>query len=110
MTVSSANIGIVLLHYINPHISDGHATCVEVCNDPDGSAPTIAGQSIANPMAAVLTAGMMLGWLGHPALEVQVEKAVAACLHSDTVSAELGGSFSTSEVGDAILRELDKLN
>ena len=52
----------------------------------------------------------LLGWLGHPALEVQVEKAVAACLHSDTVSAELGGSFSTSEVGDAILRELDKLN
>ena len=75
-----------------------------------GSAPTIAGQGIANPMAAVLTAGMMVGWLGNPEVEIQVEKAVAACLHSNTVSAELGGSYSTSEVGDAILRELDKLN
>lgn len=75
-----------------------------------GSAPTIAGQGIANPMAAVLTAGMMLGWLGNPELDAQIEKAVAACLHADTVTAELGGSHSTSEVGDAILRELDKLN
>ena len=75
-----------------------------------GSAPTIAGQGIANPMAAVLTAGMMVGWLGNPEVEIQVEKAVAACLHTNTVSAELGGSHSTSEVGDAILRELDKLN
>jgi 3-isopropylmalate dehydrogenase len=75
-----------------------------------GSAPTIAGQGIANPMAAVLTAGMMLGWLGNPELDAQIEKAVAACLHADKVTAELGGSHSTSEVGDAILRELDKLN
>jgi len=75
-----------------------------------GSAPTIAGQGIANPMAAVLTAGLLLGWLGHTELEAQVEQAVAACLRNNCVSAELGGSFSTSEVGDAILRELDKLN
>ncbi len=75
-----------------------------------GSAPTIAGQGIANPMAAILTAGMMVGWLGNTTAESQVEAAVAACLHNNTVSAELGGSFSTSEVGDAVLRELDKLN
>ncbi|MEC7240989.1 MAG: 3-isopropylmalate dehydrogenase [Myxococcota bacterium] len=75
-----------------------------------GSAPTIAGQGIANPMAAILTAGMMVGWLGNTTAETQVEAAVAACLHNNTVSAELGGSFSTSEVGDAVLRELDKLN
>ena len=75
-----------------------------------GSAPTIAGQGIANPMAAILTAGMMVGWLGNTTAETQVETAVAACLHNNTVSAELGGSFSTSEVGDAVLRELDKLN
>ena len=75
-----------------------------------GSAPTIAGQGIANPMAAILTAGMMVGWLGNSTAEAQVETAVAACLQNNTVSAELGGSFSTSEVGDAVLRELDKLN
>jgi len=75
-----------------------------------GSAPTIAGQGIANPMAAILTSGMLLSWLGQNKLESQIEHAVGACLHADKVTAELGGNLSTSEVGDAVLRELDKLN
>src|SRR5690606_2224856 len=41
-----------------------------------GSAPDIAGKGIANPLAAILTAGMMLEHLGHPALQARVQTAV----------------------------------
>jgi len=71
-----------------------------------GSAPDIAGKGIANPLAAVLSAGMMLGWLGHPELEARVEAAVRACLEADQVTPELGGTLSTSAVGDAVIAAL----
>jgi 3-isopropylmalate dehydrogenase len=71
-----------------------------------GSAPDIAGKGIANPMAAILTAGMMCGQLGHPALEARVSEAVRACLLDDLVTPELGGRLSTREVGDAVLARL----
>ncbi len=71
-----------------------------------GSAPDIAGKGIANPMAAILTAGMMLGVLGRPQLEERVQEAVRACLLADQVTPELGGRLRTSEVGDAVLDRL----
>ena len=71
-----------------------------------GSAPDIAGKGVANPLAAILTAGMMLGRLGRPALEQQINAAVQQCLLADEVTAELGGTLSTSAVGDAVLRRL----
>ncbi len=71
-----------------------------------GSAPDIAGQGVANPLAAILSAGMMLGFLGHPDLETQIEQAVRACLVSGQVTQELGGSLTTSQVGDAIVAHL----
>jgi 3-isopropylmalate dehydrogenase len=71
-----------------------------------GSAPTIAGQGIANPLAAILSAGMMLSWLGHPELEVRIESAVKTCLQRDLVTPELGGDLSTSAVGDALVELL----
>ncbi|RME28318.1 MAG: 3-isopropylmalate dehydrogenase [Deltaproteobacteria bacterium] len=71
-----------------------------------GSAPDIAGKGIANPMAAILTAGMMLGTLGHPELEARIRDAVRACLEADLVTPELGGRLSTEEVGTAVLDRL----
>ena len=71
-----------------------------------GSAPDIAGKGIANPLAAILTAGMMLGHLGRPALEAQLQDAVQACLLADQVTPELGGTLSTREVADAVLARL----
>lgn len=75
-----------------------------------GSAPDIAGQGIANPMAMILSGAMMLEWLGEergaPAL-----KPVAAALRaavSDvmvdgrTLSGDLGGQASTLEVAQAV--------
>ncbi len=71
-----------------------------------GSAPDITGKGIANPLAAVLTAGMMLSNLGYSELEGRIQKAVQDCLLADEVTPELGGRLSTQAVGDAVLRRL----
>ena len=71
-----------------------------------GSAPDIAGQGKANPLAAILTVGMMFNYLGRPDLEDRIAKAVENALANGKVTPELGGELSTSEVGDEILRLL----
>ena len=71
-----------------------------------GSAPDIAGQGKANPLAAILTVGMMFNYLGRPDLETRIAKAVEQALATDKITPELGGHLSTSEVGDEILRLL----
>jgi 3-isopropylmalate dehydrogenase len=71
-----------------------------------GSAPDIAGQGIANPLAAILSAGMMLSWLGHPALEQELESAVKHCLNTDQVTRELGGKLTGAQVADAVIAQL----
>ena len=71
-----------------------------------GSAPDIAGKGIANPLASILTAGMLLGYLGRRDEESRVEKAVQACLKSGRVTRELGGTLSTREATDAVLAGL----
>ncbi len=77
-----------------------------------GSAPDIAGKSIANPMAAILSAAMMLKHLGESRASVLIETAVLQVLSiGATLTPDLGGSSSTSQVGDAVIsalgRELD---
>lgn len=71
-----------------------------------GSAPDIAGQGKANPLAAILTAGLMLEQLGYPKLQREVQQAVTACLAADYVTPELGGSLTTSEVTTRLLDHL----
>lgn len=71
-----------------------------------GSAPTIAGRGVANPLAAILTVAMMLEYLGHTDDAARVNAAVAHCLTNDLITPELGGSLSTKEVGDAVLAQL----
>jgi tartrate dehydrogenase/decarboxylase/D-malate dehydrogenase len=70
-----------------------------------GSAPDIAGRGIVNPMAAILSAAMMLDHLGLDGRKV--ERAVAAVLAEGKVrTADLGGMSSTREVTDAVLDRL----
>jgi 3-isopropylmalate dehydrogenase len=72
-----------------------------------GSAPDIAGQGKANPCAAILSAAMLLRHsLSDEASAQRVEKAVAGALAKGARTADLGGSLSTTEMGDAVLREL----
>jgi 3-isopropylmalate dehydrogenase len=79
-----------------------------------GSAPDIAGQNIANPVAMILSGAMMLDWLADtrndPAvgkLAEAVDGAVARVLaRGDVLTPDLGGSASTTDVGAAVIREL----
>lgn len=71
-----------------------------------GSAPDIAGRGIANPAAMILTTAMLLRHLGHHAEAERVDLAVNSVLESGPVTADLGGSASTTEMTDAIIRVL----
>ncbi len=71
-----------------------------------GSAPDLAGKGVANPLAAILTAGWMLEHLGHADLNTRIHDAVTAVLAAGEVTKELGGTLGTTEVGDRVLARL----
>jgi isocitrate dehydrogenase (NAD+) len=68
-----------------------------------GSAPDIAGKGIANPIATILSAGMMLRHLSEHAAALRVGRAVDAVLHGGAVrTRDLGGDSSTRRVAAAV--------
>ena len=72
-----------------------------------GSAPDIAGKGIVNPLAAIISAFMMLDHLGETAAARSIERAVAAVLAEETVrTPDLGGNSSTQEMTDAVIAKL----
>ena len=72
-----------------------------------GSAPDIAGKGMANPMATVLSAAMLLRHsLGLEDQAARIEAAVAKALGDGVRGADLGGSHSTALIGDAIVERL----
>lgn len=71
-----------------------------------GSAPDIAGQGIANPIAAIWSAALMLEHLGLTDEAAQVMRALERTTASGVVTPDLGGNASTVEVGDAVLANL----
>ncbi len=91
-------------------LGDRHA----VFQPAHGTAPDIAGQGIANPVAAILSAAMLLDWLGRRhanadlvAAAKRIECAVADVLgEGKALPVDQGGSATTREVGDAIARHL----
>jgi 3-isopropylmalate dehydrogenase len=77
-----------------------------------GTAPTIAGKNIANPIATILSGAMMLRWLAsehrdrrlEAAADV-IEAATASVLATGKVlTQDAGGKATTEEMGDAIAR------
>ena len=72
-----------------------------------GSAPDIAGKGIANPLALILASGMMLDHVGRHDLAGRLEKAIRQTLNQDSVrTRDLGGTASTSEFADALIRRV----
>jgi tartrate dehydrogenase/decarboxylase/D-malate dehydrogenase len=71
-----------------------------------GSAPDIAGQGIANPVAAILSGAMMLDHLRLATAGDRIREAVAKTLASGAGTPDLGGRLTTTEMGDAVLRHL----
>jgi 3-isopropylmalate dehydrogenase len=69
-----------------------------------GSAPDIAGQGKANPMAMILSAAMMLRHsFGRESEAARIEAAVARALADGVKGADLGGHAGTAEIGDAVI-------
>lgn len=72
-----------------------------------GSAPKYAGQYKVNPIATILSAKMMLDWLGEAEKAEAVERAVSSVIREGKVRTyDMGGSDSTLEMGEAIAARL----
>jgi 3-isopropylmalate dehydrogenase len=72
-----------------------------------GSAPDIAGQGKANPLATILSAAMMLRYsLNQPDIADRIEVAVAKALAGGARSFDLGGTMTTTQMGDAVIAAL----
>jgi methanogen homoisocitrate dehydrogenase len=71
-----------------------------------GSAPDIAGKNIANPIAALRSAGMLLAYCGDAQGSERIEAAIQAVLAAGIKTRDLGGLAGTREFGDAVIRAL----
>jgi 3-isopropylmalate dehydrogenase len=69
-----------------------------------GSAPPIAGKNVANPMGAILTAAMMLRYLGFGYQARWVEGDVLEAVRERKMTADIGGTMGTTEIGDWITK------
>jgi 3-isopropylmalate dehydrogenase len=72
-----------------------------------GSAPTIAGKGIANPMAAILTGALLFEQLGHAAAARRIERAVRQALADGARTPDLGGTATTRAAALAVARHLE---
>jgi isocitrate/isopropylmalate dehydrogenase len=74
-----------------------------------GSAPDIAGQGIANPIAQVWTAAMMLDHLEEAEAAAALVGAIEAQLaEGAVVTRDLGGDATTDDVADALIRRVEE--
>lgn len=72
-----------------------------------GSAPDIAGQNIANPLAAIRSAALMLRYLGYGDGAITIENAVNTVLREGKVlTPDLGGVSTTTQVLEEVLKKI----
>jgi homoisocitrate dehydrogenase len=79
---------------------------VAVFEPVHGSAPDIAGQGLANPVGAILSAAMLLDHIGQPAAAQRVRAATIETLRSGLTTRDLGGAATTKEMTRAIVSHL----
>ena len=71
-----------------------------------GTAPDIADEGVANPTAAILSAAMLVEFLGYDDESESIQEAVEAVLESGPRTPDLGGDAGTTDVADAIVDRL----
>ncbi|MFP4654718.1 MAG: isocitrate/isopropylmalate family dehydrogenase [Methanohalobium sp.] len=96
--MSAAHVGGLGL-MPSANIGDKHAFFEPV----HGSAPDIAGEGIANPVAAILSVKMMLQWYGYSKEAFLVEMGVNYTLNQGIKTPDLGGTATTRELGDGVI-------
>ncbi|MGD0957480.1 MAG: isocitrate/isopropylmalate dehydrogenase family protein [Candidatus Acidiferrales bacterium] len=83
-----------------------HPGQVSLFEPVHGSAPDIAGENIANPIGAVLAAGMMCEYLGWAKEARAMEDAVRAAIRENKTTRDLGGSLGTLEAGNWVAKQV----
>ncbi len=68
-----------------------------------GSAPKYTGKDVANPAGAILTASMMLEYLGFTEQARRIEAAVEGAVRAGEATRDLGGTLGTKAAGEAVL-------
>jgi 3-isopropylmalate dehydrogenase len=96
--------GLGMAASANVHASD--PSRVALFEPVHGSAPPLAGRDVANPLASVLTVGMMLAYLGYPEEETRLEGLVSRALDEGKCTKDVGGELGTKAVGDWVVSEL----
>jgi tartrate dehydrogenase/decarboxylase/D-malate dehydrogenase len=100
--IITGSVGLAASANINPE-----RTFPSMFEPVHGSAPDIAGKGIANPLAAILSAGMLLDHLGLEPAGNALRAAVARVLkEGQPRTPDLGGAASTSAMGDAVLAKV----
>jgi 3-isopropylmalate dehydrogenase len=79
-----------------------HPGQVSLFEPVHGSAPKYAGKNVTNPIGAILSAGLMLDYIGHKEAAKGLEAAVVQTIQTRQVTRDLGGSLTTTAAGDAI--------
>ena len=98
--------GLGMAASANLHACD--ATRVAMFEPVHGSAPLLAGRDVANPLASILTVGMMLEHLGYVGEEERLEGIVARAVGEGQCTPDVGGSLGTRAVGDYVVGELER--
>ncbi|PZP64950.1 MAG: tartrate dehydrogenase [Azospira oryzae] len=97
----TGTIGIAPSANLNPERE--YPSCFEPVH---GSAPDIYGRNIANPIGQIWSGAMMLEHLGHPEAAQAIEKAIETVLKEGPRTRDMGGTASTTELGQAIAAAL----
>ncbi len=74
-----------------------------------GSAPDIAGRNLANPLALMQSGVLMLRYLDDPERAERIDRALRAVLVSGARTPDLGGTASTTEFTEAVVREIERV-
>ncbi|KAI9042177.1 3-isopropylmalate dehydrogenase LEU2 [Aspergillus affinis] len=91
-------------------IPDGKSKVNGIYEPIHGSAPDIAGKGIVNPVAAILSVSLMFQYsFGLLAEARAIEAAVSNVIEAGVRTGDIGGKSTTSEVGDAVAAELEKI-
>src|SRR5215472_15080380 len=98
--------GLGMAASANIHASD--PSRVGLFEPVHGSAPPLAGKNVANPLASVLSVGMLLAHIGYPDVEGELEGIAARAVAQKQCTADVGGTLGTRAVGDWVLGELTK--
>jgi len=93
---------------LNPSANlDPQRKCPSLFEPVHGSAPDIAGKGIANPAGAILSAAMMLEWLGQNQAAAAMRRAVEQAFADGHLTQDLGGQSTTAELTAAIAERME---